>query len=152
MITAEKGREIAAAAQTWIGTPHVNNAKVKGVGVDCAMLLVGSLEDAGAMPANSIHVKPYSNEWHLHRSEERMLQQVQAHCREVAAEEMRPGDFLLYQYGRCISHAGVYCGNGVVCHALVEQGVVLTDINDVMFCDARGKSRLRGVYRYDGGA
>ena len=152
MITAEKGKEIAAAAKTWIGTPHMNNAKVKGKGVDCAMLMVGALEDAGIMPENTVRVKPYSNEWHLHRSEERLLQQVQAYCQEVAAEDMQPGDFLLYQYGRCVSHAGVYCGDGVVCHALIEHGVVLTDIDDVMFCDAHGKSRLRGVYRYNGGA
>ena len=152
MLTAEEGKEVAAAAKGWLGTPHVNNARVKGRGVDCAQLLVGALEDSGNMPENTVHVAPYSNEWHLHRSEEKLLKQVQARCREVSLATIQPGDFLLYQYGRCVSHAGVYCGDGVVCHALVEQGVVLTDIHDVMFFDARGRSRLRGVYRYNGGA
>ena len=152
MVTAEQGAKIAEAAKSWLGTPHINNARVKGKGVDCAQLLVGSLEDCGTIQKGEITAPPYSSEWHLHRSEEKLLQQVRARCQEVAAEEMQPGDFLLYQYGRCVSHAAVYCGDGIVCHALVDHGVVLTDINDVMFCDARGKSRLRGIYRYNGGA
>ena len=39
-------------------------------------------------------------------------------------------------------------GNGIVCHARVEQGVILSSVDDVDFLDARGKSRLRGVYRF----
>lgn len=152
MVTAEQGKKIANAAKSWLGTPHINNARVKGKGVDCAQLLVGSLEDCGIIRENEITVPPYPNEWHLHRSEEKLLQQVQARCREVSLATIQPGDFLLYQYGRCVSHAAVYCGNGVVCHALIDQGVILSEIDDVMFYDARGKSRLRGIYRYNGGA
>ena len=151
MITEADGRAIAAAAQGWLNTPHVNNAKVKGVGVDCGMLLIGALEDAGVIKKDEIAVKPYSNEWHLHHSEEWFLFYVQTYCDKITLRDLRPGDFLLYQYGRCVSHAAVYCGKDAVCHALVGQGVVLSDINDVMFYDARGRSRLRGVYRYRGG-
>ena len=62
------GEKIAKAAYEWLGTPHVNMAKVKGVGVDCGMLLIGTLEDAGLIKPGDIVIKPYSNEWHLHRS------------------------------------------------------------------------------------
>ena len=41
------GEKIAKSAYDWLGTPHVNMAKVKGVGVDCGMLLIACLEDAG---------------------------------------------------------------------------------------------------------
>lgn len=41
------GEKIAKAAESYIGTPHVNGAKVKGAGIDCGMLLIASLEDAG---------------------------------------------------------------------------------------------------------
>ncbi len=152
MITEEEGKKIAEAAQKWLGTPHINNARVKGVGVDCGMLLIGALEDAGIIQKDEIAVKPYSNEWHLHHSDEWFLFYVQAYCKKITPKAMRPGDFLLYQYGRCISHAAVYCGNDTVCHALVKHGVILSDINDVMFFDAHGDSRLRGVYRFNGGA
>ena len=152
MITADQGKEIVEAAKRWLGTPHINDARVRGIGVDCGMLLLGATEDAGLIPRDSVEVAPYSNEWHLHHSEEWFLQYIKTYCTRVDDADMQPGDFLLYQYGRCISHAGIYMGNDTVCHALIQQGVVLTGINDVMFFDAKGRSRLRGVYRYNGGS
>lgn len=140
------GDKIAKAAMEWIGTPHVNNAKVKGIGVDCGMLLIGALEDSGTIEKDSIEIKPYSNEWHLHRSEEWFLRYVEQHCEKVT--DLKVGDFLLYQYGRCISHGAVYIGNNMVVHALVNQGVILSNLNETMFLDAHGKSRLRGIYRF----
>lgn len=143
------GRKIANAALEYLGTPHVNQAKVKGKGVDCGMLLIASLEDAGAIQKDSIEIAPYSNEWHLHHSEEWFKGYIETYCDKV--EELEEGDFVLYQYGRCASHGAVYVGNGIVCHALVNHGCVLTEMNDVMFLDAHGKSRVRGYYRFRGG-
>lgn len=152
MITEEEGKQIVEAAKQWLGTPHINDARVRGIGVDCGMLLLGATEDAGLIRKDSVEVAPYSNEWHLHHSEEWFLRYIQKYCTRIPETDLRPGDFLLYQYGRCISHAGIYMGDGVVCHALIDQGVVLSELDDVMFCDARGRSRLRGVYRYNGSA
>ena len=143
------GRKIADAALEYLGTPHVNQAKVKGKGVDCGMLLIASLEDAGAVEKDSIEIAPYSNEWHLHHSEEWFKGYIETYCDKV--DELQEGDFILYQYGRCASHGAVYVGNGIVCHALVNHGCVLTEMDDVMFLDAHGKSRVRGFYRFRGG-
>lgn len=143
------GRKIADAALEYLGTPHVNQAKVKGKGVDCGMLLIASLEDAGVVQKDSIEIAPYSNEWHLHHSEEWFKDYIEKYCDKV--EELQEGDFVLYQYGRCASHGAVYVGNGIVCHALVNHGCVLTGMDDVMFLDAHGKSRVRGFYRFRGG-
>ena len=143
------GRKIADAALEYLGTPHVNQAKVKGKGVDCGMLLIASLEDAGAVQKDSIEIAPYSNEWHLHHSEEWFKGYIETYCDKV--DELQEGDFILYQYGRCASHGAVYVGNGIVCHALVNHGCVLTEMDDVMFLDAHGKSRVRGFYRFRGG-
>lgn len=142
------GQKIADAAKEYLGTPHVNQAKVKGKGVDCGMLLIAALEGAGAVEKDSIYIAPYSNEWHLHHSEEWFKRYVEAHCDKV--DDLQVGDFVLYQYGRCISHGAVYVGNNVVCHSLVDHGCVLTDMDDVMFYDRKGKSRVRGYYRYRG--
>lgn len=141
-----QGQKIAEAAKGWLGTPHINNAKVRGVGIDCGMLLLASTEDAGLIKEGSVKVEPYSNEWHLHRSEEWFLHYVEAHCEKV--EDLQPGDFLLYQYGRCISHGAVYVGDNMVVHALVNQGVIMSNIDETMFFDAKGNSRLRGIYRF----
>ena len=149
MITEEDGKKIAQASLGWLGTPHINAARVKGKGVDCAKLCMAAVEDAGLMPMGTIQAEGYSNEWHLHHGEEKMLEYFRKYCSPV--EDLQPGDFLLYQYGRCISHAAVYIGNDTVCHSLLGHGVILSSINDVMFLDAKGRSRLRGIYRYNGG-
>lgn len=142
----KQGQMIAEAAKKWLGTPHINNAKVRGVGIDCGMLLLASTEDAGLIKKDSVKVEPYSNEWHLHRSEEWFLHYVESHCEKV--DDLQVGDFLLYQYGRCISHGAVYVGDGMVVHALVNQGVIMSNMDETMFYDAKGRSRLRGIYRF----
>lgn len=142
------GKDIAKAACGWLGTPHVNNAKVKGKGVDCGMLLIAAVEDAKGIEKDSVKIKPYSNEWHLHRNEEWFKSYVEKYCDKV--DDLQVGDFLMYQYGRCISHGAIYIGNDTVIHAVVGRGVIMSNMNETMFLDAKGKSRLRGIYRYRG--
>lgn len=142
------GERIAVEARMWLGTPHVNMAKVKGAGVDCGMLLIGVLEGARIIRPNTINIAPYSNMWHLSHSEEWFLRYVQKYCNEVT--DLRIGDFLLYKYGRCISHAAIYIGHGKVIHALIDQGVIITEMQDVMFYDRRGQPRLKYIYRWRG--
>ncbi len=144
------GEKIAVAGRSWLGTPHVNQARVKGIGVDCGMLLIGALEDAGLIEKGAIKIAPYSNEWHLHHSEEWFLSYVKKYCIPVTETDMAIGDFLMYQFGRCVSHGGIYIGDNQIIHAVIDQGVILSDLNDVMFLDAHGRSRLRGIYRFKG--
>ena len=106
------------------------------------------LENVGYIEKDAIQVAPYSNEWHLHHSEERFLTVVEKYCDEVPMADIQPGDFLLYKYGRCVSHGGIYVGDNHLIHAVVDQGVIMSDLNDVMFLDAHGRSRLHGVYRF----
>ena len=74
------------------------------------------------------------------------MQQVADEVKEGAPLEI--GDFMLYQYGRCISHGAIYIGKGLVIHAFVDYGVIISKLDDVLFYDKKGRSRLRAVYRY----
>lgn len=149
MNTLTTGERIANAAIEWLGTPYANNSMVKGVGVDCSYLLVAALVDSGLMKADRLQIENYSNEWHLHHSEEKYLKYVQQVADEVkAGSPLEIGDFLLYQYGRCISHGAIYIGKGLVIHAFVDYGVIISKLDDVIFYDKKGRSRLRAVYRY----
>ena len=122
---------------------------VKGAGVDCSYLLVAALVDSGLMKADRLQIENYSNEWHLHHSEEKYLKYVQQVADEVKeGSPLEIGDFLLYQYGRCISHGAIYIGKGLVIHAFVDYGVIISKLDDVIFYDKKGRSRLRAVYRY----
>jgi hypothetical protein len=94
---------LVAAARSWIGTPYHNCADIRGVGVDCGMLLVRVFVDAGLCAP--FDPRPYPADWHLHRSEERYLGFVFDHCAEVG--EPRFGDVMVLRYGRCYSHGGI---------------------------------------------
>lgn len=143
------GEKIAKAATAWLGTPYANNSMVKGVGVDCSYLLVAALVDSGLMKADRLQIENYSNEWHLHHSEEKYLKYVQQVADEVKeGAPLEIGDFMLYQYGRCISHGAIYIGKGLVIHAFVDYGVIISKLDDVLFYDKKGRPRLRAVYRY----
>lgn len=94
---------IVAAARSWIGTPYHNCADIKGVGVDCGMLLVRVFVDAGL--CEPFDPRPYPADWHLHRGEERYLGFLFDRSREVATP--LPGDIMVLRYGRCYSHGGI---------------------------------------------
>ncbi len=94
---------VVAEARSWISTPYHNCADIKGVGVDCGMLLVRVFVDAGLCPP--FDPRPYPIDWHLHRSEERYLGFVFDRSAEVA--EPQPGDVMVLRYGRCYSHGGI---------------------------------------------
>ncbi|HEY1944125.1 MAG TPA: hypothetical protein VGH40_18585 [Roseiarcus sp.] len=94
---------VVAAAREWIGTPYHHMADVKGVGCDCAMLLVRVYVDLGLV--DPFDPRPYTRDWHLHRGEERYLAHLLARAHEVASPQ--PGDVVLFKYGRCFSHGGI---------------------------------------------
>ena len=149
MNTLTTGEKIAKAAIAWLGTPYANNSMVKGAGVACSYSLVAAVVDSGLMKADRLQIENYSNEWHLHHSEEKYLKYVQQVADEVKEGSLLEiGDFMLYQYGRCISHGAIYIGKGLVIHAFVDYGVIISKLDDVLFYDKKGRSRLRAVYRF----
>ncbi len=101
--SSETRAAIVAEARSWIGTPYHHMADVKGTGCDCAMLLVRVYVDLRLV--EPFDPRPYTRDWHLHRSEERYLSFLLGRAREVAAP--LPGDVVLFKYGRCFSHGGV---------------------------------------------
>lgn len=95
--------KIVQEVRSWIGTPYHCQGDLKGRGVDCGMLLVRAFVDTGlCLPFDP---RPYTNDWYLHRSEERYLGFIFDHTREV--EEPLPGDVMVFRFGRCYSHGGI---------------------------------------------
>jgi len=116
---------IVAEARTWLGTPYHHQGKVKGVGVDCAMILVDVYRQVGLIP--EIDPRPYPPDWHLHRDEERYLGWVQQYGKEV--ETPKPGDVVLFKFGRCLSHGGIVVDWPVIIHSYYGIGVIYEDVS-----------------------
>lgn len=116
---------VVAAARAWIGTPYHHMADIKGVGVDCAMLLVRVYCDLGLV--ERFDPRPYTQDWMMHRNEERYLGFLLKRARMVETPGM--GDVVLFRIGRCFAHGGIVVKAEplTIVHAFMPAGVVLED-------------------------
>ena len=150
-----EGRQRAAViaeARSWLGTPYHNCADIKGVGVDCGMLLVRVFVDTGL--AASFDPRPYPADWHLHRSEEKYLGFVFDRGSEVATPQ--PGDVMVMRIGRCYSHGGIVTVPAplTIIHAYFQaQRVIEEDITrSSRLSDPARKPRFFSFWARQGGA
>lgn len=114
---------ILDAAREFLNTPYHHQGRLKGIGIDCAMLLIEVYHKVGLIP--NIDPTPYSPDWHLHQSEERYLGWVSKYGHRV--EIPKPGDIALFQFGRCISHGAIVVEWPIVIHSYITDGCVLCD-------------------------
>mgnify|MGYP003615088518 FL=1 len=70
---------------------------------------------------------------------------MQKYCDPVS--EAQVGDIVLFQFGRCISHAGIVIEWPIILHSFIQLGVILSSIHETILCDKRGRSRMRALYR-----
>lgn len=103
---ADMRSAIIAEALTWERTPFHDDARIKGVGVDCAQFVAGVYLAVGAVPA---FVTPrYSAQWFLHQKGERLIDFVEAvGGREIEESQAGPGDLVLYKLARAYAHAAI---------------------------------------------
>lgn len=132
MMTTEQREAVVAETLSWVNTPYHPHARVKGAGVDCAMLLAEVYERAGVIG----HVDPghYSPQFGLHRDEEIFEGFVREHGIQV--EDPLPGDCVLFRFGRCYSHGGILVTQTEIVHAMVRPPLVVrTDLSDAELAD-----------------
>ncbi|MGP0104031.1 hypothetical protein [Rhodoblastus sp.] len=103
MSEAQQRAAVAAEVRKWIGTPYHDTADIRGVGVDCGMLLVRVFVDLGLVPP--FDPRPYPCDWMMHNDEEKYLGWVKDNCGEV--ETPGQGDIAVFRFGRCYSHGGI---------------------------------------------
>jgi NlpC/P60 family putative phage cell wall peptidase len=120
---------VVAEAETWLGTPYHEKARVKGAGggVDCATLLLEVFSRAGVV-ANAF--PDYAPRWHLHRREEIYLDWIEKYANPIEAGQIEPADLLVWRYGFTFSHGGIYVGNGEVIHSYLNLGCIRSHVNE----------------------
>jgi cell wall-associated NlpC family hydrolase len=83
-LTKEHRTKIVRAAKDWLGTPYHHHARVKGAGADCAMFPLAVYQECGVLPLD-FQPPEYSVQWHLHRSEELYLNEIEKFTVEIDA-------------------------------------------------------------------
>lgn len=121
---AEQREAVVREALSWLGTPWVHHARAKGAGVDCGQLLAAVYERAGVV--GYVPTPDYPQDWALHRSEPLFLNIVEGYAAPVAGDP-QPGDIALFQFGRCLSHAGIVLAWPRIVHAYLNAHRVVID-------------------------
>jgi NlpC/P60 family putative phage cell wall peptidase len=115
------------AARSWIGTPYMHQASVKGVGCDCLGLLRGVWRDVlGAEPEV---VPAYTADWSEPQGEEALHAAALRHMRPVGIGNIEAGQILLFRMrdGAIAKHLGIVSSVAPECrfiHAYTGHGVV----------------------------
>lgn len=123
---------VLAEAISWLRTPYHHAGRIKGVGVDCAMLLAEVYHRSGVLP--KITPDPYPPDWHLHRDRDRFLEWVNRYGTQTMLP--KPGDMALYRYGRASSHGAIIVAWPEIIHAAINVGV-LRDLGNAPQLQAR---------------
>lgn len=129
-------------AKSWINTPYISNAMVKGArgGVDCAMILVGVYREAGWIPQD-FDPRPYPPHWHLHKQEERYLGFIRELAYEITEKELLPADIVMFRVGKLFAHSVIVIDWPQCLGARAPGTVVLEDVMN----DTAGKHALARV-------
>ncbi len=86
---------IVAAARSWIGTPYLHQASVKGVGCDCLGLLRGVWRELRG--AERDLQQSSSPDWAEATGEETLYKALSRHLREIPRAALAPGDIALFR-------------------------------------------------------
>lgn len=121
------GSRVVAVARSWIGTPYLHQASVRGAGADCLGLLRGVWravigEEPEPMPA-------YTEDWAEPSRQEVLLAAAQRWliAKPIASEAV--GDVLLFRMrdGSIAKHLGIQSEVGersAFVHAYTQHGVI----------------------------
>ncbi len=120
---AKKRAAIVAEARTWLRCPYHHLGDLKGVGTDCAMLLVCTFRKVmpELVPAD-FDPRPYAPEWYLHQREEKYLNIIQQFAKRTY--QPRPGDISVYRFARPVSHGAIILNDELMIHANRATGIV----------------------------
>lgn len=121
----EARARVVEVAHSFLRTPHRDCAAVKGHGVDCATMIAMVFQEAGI--EKPFPIPTYSPQWFLHRSEELYINEVLLRADEIMEDQAKPGDLVVYKFGRCFAHGAIIIEPGFpsIIHAYKTAGYVV---------------------------
>lgn len=136
--------DLIAEARSWVGTPWRHQAAIKGVGADCVGFVRGAAEPfVGKVPIAA----DYTTTWQLYRAEPRMYREFAARCEEMPLDRIKPGDILLFGFGKGPAHhCGYFAPDDRIIHCYREAGAVVEqDLTDWWRTKLRHAFRVQGI-------
>lgn len=109
--------DVVACARSWLDTPYQHQARLKGVGVDCAGLVIGVARELGIV-APDFDVQGYARQ----PDGSSLLQWCAQSMPEIRRDQMQRGDVVVVAFDAAPGHLGIvadYAHGGLsIIHAL----------------------------------
>lgn len=133
-------KEICDKALEYLGTKFVHQGRLKGVGVDCAGLVVGVAKELNLFKEEVIDLKGYSRV-----PDGNTLYQtlINGTSKEKNINDLKYGDIILFRFTNFPQHVGIYMPNNKLIHSYESIGKVV--IHDL---DNKWKNRIVSVFEY----
>ena len=133
------GDKIASCALEYVGTPYIHQGRKKGVGVDCAGLIVCVLQDLGLYQGGDITDYTMNPDGFL------LQHTLDKHLKKVNKEELQNGDILLFKFLNNPQHLAFYISDDYMVHSYndLEYKVIYHRL------DSKWLKRLVAVYRVE---
>lgn len=151
----EKWEKAKAEILSWLGTPYMHMAGVKGRGADCNQFIGTALTIMGLLEYGYSY-DYYSNDWYEHTDREIILEYVRKHRESLRDEldylemeytpelELMRGDYLgfsIFTDFNVVNHSGIYLGDGTFINSAERRGVIIYPL------DGYWKRHLKKVIR-----
>lgn len=136
---SDERNRFVKAALSFVGTPYHHRAMLKGIGIDCATLLICAAAEAGLIERFEPPI--YSQQFNLHRSDEVYIETISKLCDEVRRPYWLPGDIPLWKFGRCFSHAAIVIKWPMVVHACIGHQVRTEEVTTAEWLMYMGERR-----------
>jgi cell wall-associated NlpC family hydrolase len=133
MTNQEIRASIVTEALSWIDTPYHLGSRIKGVGIDCATLILQVMVNVGIFTDERLG--QYGHDWWLHATEEKYAISVLRHAKKVLegicyrSTRVEPGNIILgrVQQSKRLNHGAIVIKYPMAVHAL-SPCVTLIDI------------------------
>jgi len=127
MSSAFSRAAVVAEARAWIGTPYRHQASLKGIGCDCLGLVRGVWRTIhGGEPERIV---AYAPDWAEASGQENLATAARRHMQEIAADEVLPGDVLLFRWRERFpaKHAAILTAPDLMVHA--HDGAAVAEVS-----------------------
>lgn len=118
--------QIIKNAESFLGTKFLPQGRNE-FGIDCSGLFVVAANQSGLMIPDDRTINAISSQRHL-----RMYHEMRDRFDEIPTSEARRGDLLVFWFRspHLVAHSAIYLGGDKIIHALNEEGVRVTVMQD----------------------
>jgi len=100
---------------------HYQHRGTSMFGCDCTGMIIGALRNLGYL--KKYKLRKYKYDWNLHsKADNHIEEELMKFAKRVPNSLIEPGDILLFRFGKCKAHVGVFIKDVIMAHCWKDGG------------------------------